>query len=340
MPKVVSQVMHSLPAFPKRQSEISLDEFQHNFIENHRDGFLRQSAFERINAVVNNINFRDPSNVTLFYPGSGDDYENPLLAARKVDNFVFVDICAAGAGGILNKIKSNLDSGVNIIRGEDREKSLEKAGVADDQHVTVLVFRVDGKERRIIYNEIDEREFLGRNPDFKCDIHFDKDSFERHLYGIDEKIALTKHVVSLLNSPGMIFTNSPSQIDQHSLQKKSTHFDLGINVNGDGAAYVLHPEQFVFSLEGSHREVIVSIMAELAAKNLDVFSFGDPQNDDDGNFEALVKIVETRLPAAPKDTLGDVVCDALLQANTFLEGSVAIEVRTCMRQNFPNYWSV
>ncbi|WP_157380743.1 hypothetical protein [Burkholderia ubonensis] len=147
-------------------------------------------------------------------------------------------------------------------------------------------------------------------------------------------------MVSLLNSPGMIFTNSPSQIDQHSLQQKSTHFDLGINVNGDGAAYVLYPEQFVFSLEGSHREVIVSIMAELSAKNVDVFGFGDPQNDDDGNFEALVKILETRLPAAPKDTLGDVVCDALLQANTFLEGSVAIEVRTCMRQNFPNYWSV
>ncbi len=339
MPKIESRIMSPLSDFCKDPKKTSVDEFQSNFIANHGDGFSRQFAFERINNIANNIIFHDQRNVTLFYPGSGDDYENPLLSARKVDNFVFVDIYDAGADDILNKIKSDLDPGANVAHGEDRAKALEKAGVVDDQHVTVLVFKADDKERCIIYNQIDECEFLRKNPNFKCDIHFDKDSFEHHLYGIDDKMVLTKQVVGLLHSPGMMFTNSPDQIDQHSLRQKSTYFESKVCINGAGDVYVLRPEQFVFSESSPPREIISNIMTELTEKNVDVFSFGDPQNDDAGDFEALVKILETRLPTAPKDTLGDIVCDALLQANTFLEGKAAIEARACMRQNFPSYWT-
>ncbi|WP_157644781.1 hypothetical protein [Burkholderia ubonensis] len=339
MPKIESRIMFPSLDFYKEQEKISFDEFQRNFIANHGDGFLRQSAFERINNIANNTIFHDQHNVTLFYPGSGDDFENPLLSARKVDNFVFLDIYVAGADGILNKIKSNLDPGARVAHGEDRARVLAKAGVVDDQHVTVLVFKADDKERCIIYNQIDEREFLRKNPNFKCDIHFDKDSFEHHLYGIDNKIALTKQVVGLLHSPGMMFTNSPDQIDQHSLRQISTFFESGISINGAGDVYVLRPEQFIFSEAPSPREVISNIMTELTEKEVGVFSFGDPKNNDPGDFEAIVKILEKRLPTAPKDTLGDIVCDALLQANTFLDGKAAIEARICMRQSFPNYWT-
>jgi hypothetical protein len=186
----------------------------------------------------------------LFYPGSGSDIMNPLLASHSnVMHFVFADTGEGMFGHTIAQIQQHLDNNPKKLENgsDEYETVLNKLNLKNNKNkpIEIARFSANGKDRYLVMSMQSDSQFLNSNETFKFDVFFDKDAYDHSsLDSMNTADDNTKKILSRSNFPCVFFTNGSKDWNIEKLEHAAVNFygDNGVvkgKVNGEMIATMI-----------------------------------------------------------------------------------------------------